>query len=155
MKIFYPALYERTVWHYQQANTELIKRSLENFDWQNAFLNCNPNEQVSVMTKTVLNIMRNFIPNKTILVDERDPLWITSKLKSMIWEKNLFYKKYLKPNNRETFQAFSQIQERVWLATEDSKKKYYEKLSNNLSNDKLNGKLDNCCWTILTRFFNG
>ena len=31
-RIFYPLPYGRTVWHYQQAGTELIKRSLENFD---------------------------------------------------------------------------------------------------------------------------
>ena len=55
--------------------------------------------------------MSNFIPDETILVDDRDPPWITRKLKSMIQEKNLFYKKHLKPNNHETFQAFSQIQE--------------------------------------------
>ena len=93
--------------------------------------------------------MSNFIPNETILVDDRDPPWITRKLESMIQEKNPFYKKYLKPNNQETFEAFSQIQERVRLANEDSKKKYYEKLSNKLSCDKLNGK---CYWTILKRF---
>ena len=40
--------------------------------------------------KTVINIMNNFIPNKTILADDRDSPWITSKLKSMIQEKNLF-----------------------------------------------------------------
>ena len=54
--------------------------------------------------------MSNFIPNETILVDDRDPSWITRKLKSMIQMKNLFYKKYLRPNNQEIFQAFSQIQ---------------------------------------------
>ena len=70
----------------------------------------------------------------------------------MIQKRNLFYKKYLKPNNQETLQAFFQIQERVRLAIEDSKKKYYKNLSNKLSNDKLNGK---CCWTILKRFFKG
>ena len=59
-------------------------RSLENFDWQNAFLNCNPNEQVFVLTKTVLNIMAHFTPNETVLVDDRDPPSITSKLKSKI-----------------------------------------------------------------------
>ena len=68
-----------------------------------------------------------------LLVDDRDPLWVTRKLKSMIQEKNLLYKKYLKPNSQETFQAFFQIQERVQLVIEDSKK-YYEKLSNKLSN---------------------
>ena len=49
----------------------MIKRSFENFNCQNAFLNCNPNEQVSVLTKTVLNIMSDFIPNETVLVDDR------------------------------------------------------------------------------------
>ena len=83
------------------------------------------------------------------MVDDRVPPWITRKLKSMIQEKDLYYKKYLNPNNQETFQAFFQIQERVRLAIEDSKKKYYEKLSNKLSNDKGNGK---CYWTILKRF---
>ena len=78
MKIFFPPLYERTVWHYQQADTELIKRSLENFDWKNAFSNCNPNKQVYVLTKIVLNIMSNFIPNETMMVDDRDPPWISN-----------------------------------------------------------------------------
>ena len=81
-----------------------------------------------------------------------DPPWMTGKLKSMIQEKNLFYKKYLKPNNEETLQVLYQIYERVRLAIEDSKKKYYEKFLNKLSNDKLNGK---CYWTILKCFFNG
>ena len=65
LKIFYPPPYERTVWHYQQADTEFIKRSLERFDRKNAFSNCNSIEQVSALTKTLLNIMSNFIPNET------------------------------------------------------------------------------------------
>ena len=64
----------------------------------------------------------------------------------------MLHKKYLKPINQETFQAFSQIQERVWLVTEDSKKNYYESNSNKLSNDKLNVKH---YWKILKRFFKG
>ena len=144
LKIFYPPLYERTVWHYQQVDTELLKRSLENFDWQNAVLNCTQMSKYLYWLK--------LIPNETVLANDRDPPWITSKLKSMIQKRNLFYKKYLKPNNQETLQTFFQIQERVRLVIEDSKKKYYKNLSNKLSNDKLNRK---CCWTILKRFFKG
>ena len=33
----------------------------------------------------------------------------------MIQENNLFCKKYLKPNNQETLQEFSEIQERIRL----------------------------------------
>ena len=60
----------------------------------------------------------------------------------MIQEKNLCYKKYLKPNKQKTLLAFYQVQERVRQAFEDLKKKYYERLSKKLFNDKLNGKLN-------------
>ena len=39
--------------------------------------------------------MSNFIPNETVLVDDRDPSWITSKLKNIIQEKN-FTKNFTK-----------------------------------------------------------
>ena len=55
--------------------------------------------------------MSNFIPNETMLFNDRNPPWITSKLKNVIQGKNLLYKNYLKPNNQETFQVFSEIQE--------------------------------------------
>ena len=90
LKIFDPPQYEGTVLHYQQADTELIKISFEIFNWKNAFSNCNPNQQVSVLTKTILNIMSNFMTNETMLVNDRDPPWITSKLKNIIQEKKLY-----------------------------------------------------------------
>ena len=123
---------------------EFIERSLESFDWKNAFTNWNPNEQVSVLK--LFSLLWVTLYQMKLLVDDRDPLWITRKLKSIIQEKNLLYKKIC--------QAFSQIQERVQLVIEDSRK-YYEKLLNKLSNwNKLNGKKLNgkCYWAILKRF---
>ena len=67
----------------------------------------------------------------------------------MIQQENWFYKKYLKSNNQETPQAFSQIQERVRLAIEDSKKQYYKKLSNKLLNNTLNWK----SYSITQKYF--
>ena len=36
LSIFYPPLYERTVWYYERANTELIRRAIDQFDWLRA-----------------------------------------------------------------------------------------------------------------------
>ena len=33
LSIFYPPPDERTVWHYEKANTELIRRAIDRFDW--------------------------------------------------------------------------------------------------------------------------
>ena len=62
-----------------------------------------------------------------MLIDDRDPPWAMSKSRGIIQEKNLFYKKQLKPNNQETLQVFSQIQEWVGLAVEDSEKVLWKK----------------------------
>ena len=32
LKVYYPPTYEREVWHYKEADTDLIRRSIEMFD---------------------------------------------------------------------------------------------------------------------------
>ena len=34
LTIFYPTPYKRLFWHYQQANTGLIKQAIELFNWE-------------------------------------------------------------------------------------------------------------------------
>ena len=33
LKIFYPPLYEREIWHYQKANIENIRKAIDQFPW--------------------------------------------------------------------------------------------------------------------------
>ena len=50
LQIFYPSPYPREIWHYKQANSELIRRAISNFNWDRAFLNTNVNEKASIFT---------------------------------------------------------------------------------------------------------
>ena len=36
--------------------------------------------------------MVNFVPNKTIILDDRDRPWVDKKIKGLIHKKNLVYK---------------------------------------------------------------
>ena len=89
LSIFYPPPYERTVWYYERANTELIRRDIDQFDWLRALSNVNIDEQVYFFTKTQLNIIQNFIPHETITYDDRDPPWINKVIKKLMIKKNL------------------------------------------------------------------
>ena len=102
------------------------------------------------MIDTVFNIMSNFIPNETI-ISNRDPPCVNKKIGGLIPQKNLVYKKQLEKNNSENQRAFSQIQDHVRLSIENSKLKYYQKLSNKLSNDTFKGT---CYWNIRKNVFN-
>ena len=73
LSIFYPPPYERTVWYYERANTEFIRRAIDQFDWLRALSNVSFHEKVYFFTKTLLNIIQHFIPHETIICDYRDP----------------------------------------------------------------------------------
>ena len=84
MKIEYPPTYARKVWDYGKAQTDLINRTIGQFDWVNLFLDTNINEQAILFIRTILNIFHNFIPNKIILYDVRDPSWMNDRIKHLI-----------------------------------------------------------------------
>ena len=71
-------------------DTEIIRRAIELFDWKKAFAN---NSEV-IFNKTIRNILHNFIPHETLLVDEKDSPWLTSEIKNLINEKNTVFKHY-------------------------------------------------------------
>ena len=88
LQIYYPLPYPREIWHYRQANTELIWWAITDFDWHRAFLNTNFNEKVSIFSNTILNILSNFIPHETIVCHDKGPPLFNRETKSLIQEKN-------------------------------------------------------------------
>ena len=69
------------------------------FNWDKAFLGKSAKEKPSIFTKTLLNIMSNFIPNEIVTIDDRDPPWINNKIISLIKNKTGYFKNCVKPNN--------------------------------------------------------
>ena len=107
LRIFYPPPYERNVWHYKQTNIELIRRAIDNFGRNRAFDNVSLNRQVSMFNDSILKVISNFIPEETIICDDRDPPWISSKTKKVIHVKNKEHKKYI--NNKSNFLLLQNI----------------------------------------------
>ena len=95
LKVYYPPPYERTIFHYSQANVDHIQQAINLFDWENAFLNTDVDAQVS----TVLKILNNYIPHQTTICNDRDPPWMTTKIKELISQKNKLYSRIKKRNN--------------------------------------------------------
>ena len=92
LKIHYPPIYTREVWHYRDSNDDHIRREINQFNWERAFENKNVDEKVVIFNKTVLNILSNFIPHELIVCNEKDPSWVNSKIKSLIHGKIKTYK---------------------------------------------------------------
>ena len=73
LKIAYPPPYQRCVWYFKRANIDSIRKAIKMIDWHFMLLNKNVHEQVSTFKTTLMNIFSNYIPNKCVTVDNKDP----------------------------------------------------------------------------------
>ena len=99
LEVIYPPPYACKVWHYQDSNVDLIRRSMNEFDWDRGFANKHVNENVLIFNKTVLNVLSNFILHEVIVCDNKDPPWFNRKIKSLFNEKLRTYNAYCKNSN--------------------------------------------------------
>ena len=151
--IFYPA--PRTVWYSERANTELIRRDIDQFDWSRALFDVNIDEKVYFFTKTQLNMIQNFIPHETIIRDDTDSPWINMEIRKLMTEKNLAFKSCCCSNKNipllEKFQKFKALQNQLNVSIEESKEKYYTKLTTRLADPLTSPKT---YWSILKTLLN-
>ena len=133
LKIYYPPPYEREIWHYEKANADLIRRSIDQFPWDNRFSNIDVNQKVHLFNQTIKNILCNFIPHETVTCDDHDPPWINSKIKELMETKN-FAKKCYFQNDKEIqlFRRFPNIQNLLTATIGKSKEQFYSRISTKL-----------------------
>ena len=76
-----------------------LSKAFENLEslLKKAFENLSINEKIDLLNTTLLNIFRNYIPNKILKCSYRDPLWLTKLVKSKLKERSKitieFYRK--------------------------------------------------------------
>ena len=147
MKIHFPPPYEREIWHYGQRDHELVRRAVHEFNQLRVFRNLNINEGVSFFNKTILNEVSNFIPHETIICDDRDPSWKSSRVKNLINDKEILYKKCLcSGKNRKVFEKFKVLQNKIVHLTNDSRVRYYTRICNKLNDSHVSPK---AYWSFL------
>ena len=81
------------MWDYKVADVLPIRESLMNIDWYLEFSDLDPNIIVDKFTQIILSIIAENVPNRVITVNEKDPPWITKKIKTAIRHKHRIYNK--------------------------------------------------------------
>ena len=66
------------------------------FDWHKAFKNKNTNEMARILTDTVMDIFKNFIPHKTKKFDCKYPEWMNSFIISSLKKERSTLKDFIK-----------------------------------------------------------
>ena len=45
-------------------------------NWERLFGSKDINLQVTTLNETILNVFRNYVPNRSITIDDKDPAWM-------------------------------------------------------------------------------
>ena len=65
-------------------------------------------------------MVSNFIPQETVISDDRDPAWINIRIKNLINDKKMFYKKYLgSGKNTKVFKEFKLLENKIANSSND------------------------------------
>ena len=82
-----PPLYQRLTWDYKKADSIKIRQALDSVNWERLFDKKDLNAQVMVLNESILNVFRNYVPNKYITVYDEDPVWMNKTIKSKLKNK--------------------------------------------------------------------
>ena len=149
-----PPTYSRKLWQFSRADSSLITKAISQFPWQERLgqISDDPSRQVELLNETILNIMSNFVPNKTTRIKPSEPEWLNREIKNMLKKQNRIYKKYKNNGFREIDKiALDLFRKECAETIEKSKQNYLLNLSSKLA--------DNCTgqksyWKIVNNLLN-
>ena len=136
----------------QKSRSVKNKKTLDSVNWERLFGQHDINQQVMTLNEVLLNISRNYVPNKYITIDDKDPVWMNDTVKSEVIVKNLLFKQYIKNGRFESdFVFFETITNELNELISSTKALYYDNLAKKLNNPLLQAK---SYWSILKTFYN-
>ena len=121
-------------------------------NWERLFDQKDINKQVVALNETILNIFRNYVPNKYITIDDKDPVWMNKTIKPKNKAKNSLYKKYISNGRFES--DFVYLEDLIIKLNElisSTKALCFENLPKKLCNPLL---LEKTYWSVFKTFYN-
>ena len=102
----------------------------------------------------MLNVFSNYVPNKIVTFNDKDPPWMTQYLKSQInWRNNVYQEYHRKKNHSaDDFIFLENVISEVSDLIFSRKNVYYNQLAQKLNDPKTSSKT---YWSILKTFYNG
>ena len=118
------------------------------------FLQIKLESQVSELNDLLLNIYSNYIPNKTVLCDDKDHPWMTNGIRTAIEMKNNAYKEYIRSGMRHNYYVrLENLTTELSNLIRDTKTEYQQQnWAAKLVNPSTSAKT---YWSILKTFANG
>ena len=124
--------YSRLVWQYEDGDYEGFRTALSQADWEICFENNDVDTACERWTATFLNLAREYIPNKTILIRPRDSPWYTCALRKLKRKVDSLYKKFKKRKSDQLWERYKAMRNYYQSELDSAEKMYKQSLSDSL-----------------------
>ena len=117
----------------KKGDTNSIRKTLKQVNQEFLFKKKNVHEQVLILNKTLLNVFSNYIPNKIVTFNGKDPPWMARYLKSQInWRNNVYQEYHRKRNHSaDDFISLENVISELSELIFNRRNVYYNQLSQN------------------------
>ena len=79
-----PLVSIREVWNYTNTDVQNIQKTILDFNWRKDLDSLSVDSRADPLHEILLNIFRNYIPNKQLKCDYLQPPWITDDIKKSL-----------------------------------------------------------------------
>ena len=97
------------MWDDRKGNVEYIQKAIQTCDWVKTFENLSVNGKIDVLNEILINIFRDYIPNRKVKFNYCQPPWMNDKIKKCLRERSIltkfYYKHGQKNKDQEKLQA--------------------------------------------------
>ena len=90
--------YKRRIWNCDRANYEIMKNTLQTFDWNSITDKNDIDDCVDSFTKTLMRIAADHIPNYICTVRTMDKPWMANNIRNQIRKRRRYHKKAKQTN---------------------------------------------------------
>ena len=126
---------------YKKTGSGKIRNDVDLVNSERLFNKKKIDAQVAVFNETMLNIFRNYVPDKYVTINDKDPVWMNETIKLKIKAKNNMYNKYLQNGRYKSY--FLLLETLITELNElinTTKALHYQGLRKKLNNLLLQGK---------------
>ena len=75
------------MWNQRNVDSQSINKAIEMFNWEKLFHNKNIHDELKLANEAIVNIVQNYIPNKCITSNDKDPPWLNDYIRHLINQK--------------------------------------------------------------------
>ena len=110
----YPPPYHCLIWDYSNADILNVRESISSINWSHLFSYNHIDIQVSIFEECVLNVFKNFVPNKYVVFDNKEPIWMDQSIKQLIKERDSCFSKCQSQGCRdEDLHIFTSLMDKI------------------------------------------